>query len=455
MATDLDEYAPHWINERFPPDQWAQRRDHQWRAYLRQLFFAVAILSLLIPSLIFNYLIGDLNLIRIVAGIIPGIIAAVTAMLMAGIFVKTVFGLHSWWDGFRYATMCVFGRPWPLRYPFAIINEGKIRERDRHKFIADRRLGGPGRLNIHNDSAVVLERYGRISGIEGPGIVFVERFEHIREILDLRPQTKTEAGAQICTKDGINIKTDITVRFQIKADGFTLETPYPANEAALEKAARAEMLRIIGRGAPTRLAWKDRVVGVLSSTLREIVAGKTLDELFEPTDLNKDPRDEISRELLSQLRTQAAANGVDILDVILGPFSPVSPSVEQQRRAAWLATRLAEDRLEEARGEAGALLARKTAYAYAQLEMMQTIDRGFQRLARRDEKLPATFIALNFLETLRRMASSPGLGPFLPLETMRTLDSLNELLLGRPSPPTRPAAALDKSTPGEDEEEET
>jgi regulator of protease activity HflC (stomatin/prohibitin superfamily) len=178
----------------------------------------------------------------------------------------------------------------------------------------------------------------------------------------------------------------------------------------------------------------------VDSTLREIVAGKSLDQLFEPVDLNKDPRQEIGREMLERLRRQSTSFGVHVLDVMLGPFKPVDPAIERQMRVAWQAGRNAEDRVEEACGQAQTMLARETAYAYAQLEMMLAINRGFQKLVNQDKKLPSYFVALHFLKTIRQIAVSPGIGPFVPLETIRSLEFLNDLLES-PTPGSSPSSS--------------
>jgi regulator of protease activity HflC (stomatin/prohibitin superfamily) len=328
--------------------------------------------------------------------------------------------------------MCLFGRPRPFRYPFAIISQGKIREQDRQKFVANRQLGGPAKLIIQTDSAVVLERYGQITRIEGPGIVFLERFERIREILDLRPQTRSETPSAriVYTKDGIPVEAEITVRFQLRHGPPTPEKPYPVDPDALETATKAEAMRYNGVRPLFRFNWQYRVMGNFGSTLRAIAARMTLDELFEPADVNKDPRDEISREMLERLRQQCAPLGVTVLDVILGPFKPVSPQVEQQLRQAWQALQRADIKVEQAYAKAETLLAEQTAYAYAQLEMILAIDRGFQRLVRQNESLPSYFIALHFIEKLRRMATSSSFGMFLPKEAIQTLEFLNNKLLG-------------------------
>jgi regulator of protease activity HflC (stomatin/prohibitin superfamily) len=373
----------------------------------------------------------------VVLGVLPGAIALLGVIVMGGAFEATVFGLESWRRGMGHALLCLFGRPWPIPYPFAIVSGGSIREGDRGKFVADRRLGGPGKLVIFTDSAVVLERHGRITRVEGPRIIFVERFERVREILDLRPQTRTVSDAVTYTKDGIAVKTDITVRFQIRRGGpGSEEQPYPPDQAALEAAARSKLVLVSPPEPRSRFNWQQRVMGNVESSLRGIVAGRTFDELFEPADVNKDPRDEIGREMVRLLREQSANLGVDVLEVMLGPLKPVEASVEQQRLASWLTAQRAQDRVREAEGEAQALLARETAYAYAQLEMMLAIDQGFRELVKQDQSFPSYFIALRFVETLRRVAGGPGIGLFLPKEAIQTLEFLNNSLLAPPSKST-------------------
>jgi hypothetical protein len=432
MSTpDPYDYAPNLLHAWFPPEQLRRWRNHRWRGFARLVAMLLSLLPMAILALYFNLLLFDAGMSWgwVVAGLLPGVAALLGVLVMGGHFVTTVSGLEAWRKGFSYALLCLFGRPWPIPYPFAIIKEGKIRAGDEDKFVADRRLGGPGKLIIFNDSAAVLEQYGRISRVEGPRIIFVERSERMREVLDLRPQKRTVEDALSYTKDGIALKTDITVRFQLqRGTSASPETAYPVEQSTLQTAAKAEAMLLRPGAAPVRFDWKARVMGNVDSTLRAIVAGKCLDELFEPTDLNKDPRAEIGQEMIKRLRQQSASFGAEVLDVTLSDFRPVHSSVEQQRLASWLAAQRSKDHVQEARGEAQTMLARETAYSYAQLEMMLAIDQGFRRLAQRDEDLPSHFIALRFVEMLRRMASNPRIGPLLPIEAVQALQSWNRLL---------------------------
>ncbi len=422
------------MHERLAPQEIGRRRTHRARGMIRLLALAVAFVILMIPGLFFNLaLFGNtptfnLNLYRLLFSLAPAALTLFGVLVLMGIFVQIVFGLESWWSGFRYATLCLVGR-WPLKYPFVMVTGGKIRATDRQKFLANRQLGGPGRLIVANDSAVVLGRYGRITRIVGPGPVFVERFEHIREIIDLRPQAKVVELARVFTADGLAVGAGITIQFQVRCLEPTLERPYQPDPAALEQIARQQAVGIMGDDVSAR-SWPDGINGYVEGALRDIIAAKTLDEVFEPTDANKDPRKEISREMMQLMQARTAGIGIKVLDITLGPFRALDPQVEQQRRLNWQARQQAAIEVEQAHAEADTMLAREAAYAYAQLDMVSTIGRGFEKLVEQGEQLPDYFVAQKFIETLRRMAGQAGMGPFLPTESIKTLEFLNKRLLG-------------------------
>lgn len=438
------------VFERLPKGQLAHWRTHQFRAWIRIILLAVPIIVLgLLGILLNNALFGAQAVLRwgLVLGLLPAAVAFLGFLWMSGLFVKAVFGLNTSWNGFRYAILCLFGRPLPLKYPFIVVADGEIRKGDRDKFLANRRLGGPGALIVQNNNAVVLERFGQITRVEGPGRVFLHRFERIRRIIDLRPQRRT-VQAKVFTKDGLAVKAEITVRFKIKCDQeATLNVPYPIDRRTLETAARADSWRVLVGISEGPMGWIDTVMGNVESTLRGIIATRTLDQVYAPADVTVDPRDDINRMMLERLREASAKVGVEMMDVILGPIKPADPLVEEEWRAAWLAAQNARDRVELAHGRAEALLARETAYAYAQLEMMLAIDRGFQKLVEQNQKLPPYFVALRFTETLRRMAAGTGMKELLPIEAINMLEVINERLLGGlPSLDMRDSATLEPRT---------
>jgi len=429
------------MNERLSPGELRLRRTHRFRGMMRLAVVLVALVALIIPGALFNLsIIGSrTNPLWALFSVIPAILTVTGVFVLMGMFVQSVFNMESLWEGFQYATLCLIGR-WPLKYPFVMVSGGKIRPADKKKFLANRELGGPGRLIVATDSAVVLGRYGRITRIIGPGAVFVDRFEHIRETIDLRPQIIKKDMARAVTRDGLAVGTSITVKFQVRCLEPTLEHPYQPDPAALEQIARQQAVGVLGDKVFNR-TWLQGVDGSLESTLRGIIATKSLDEVFEPTDATKDPRDEISRDMLANVQTSAANMGVTILDITLGPFRALDPLVERQRRRNWQARQQAAIAEEYAHAEAETMLARETAYAYAQLDMISTIGQRFEQFVEQGEQLPDYFVAQKFVESLRRMAGQSGVGPLMPMESIRTLEFLNTRLLGHDASSSDPSGS--------------
>lgn len=438
-----DSENPFSMLERWPREQFPHWQTHQARAWIRiGLLLVVPVLLIIAVGWYLNKAIfGDQAVWYwgLLMSLIPALIAFAGILFMSGLFSKAVFGLNTNWNGLRYALLCLFGRPWPLfKYPYILVSNGEIKEDDRDKFLANPHLGGPGQLIVGSNNAVVLERYGKISRIEGPGRVFVDRFERIREIIDLRPQTKT-TPATVYTKDGIALKTDITVRFQIKGGTPTLTQPYPFDKEALMTATRSETWRVLPTGKDGRMNWIDKVMGNVESTLRGIVAQRKLDQVFDFTDDDLDPRQEISQAMLSQLKAESEKLGVSMLDVILGPFKADNAKIEEQLRTVWQTDKKAQAGVTRARSKAKALQLRQNAYAQAKLNMMDEIAAEFNRLREMQEGLPSEqqkdltpyLVALQFTETLRRMAADSGTRNIMPMEAISMLDSLNQRLLGK------------------------
>lgn len=445
--------------ERWPREQFFHWQPHQVRAWIR-IFLLLGLPVLLIMAVGFylnRVVFGEqaVGYWGLLMGLIPALIAFTGILFMAGLFTKSVFGLDTHWNGARYALLCLFGRPWPLlKYPHIVVSNGEVKEEDRNKFLANPNLGGPGQLIVGNNNAVVLERYGKISRIEGPGRVFVDRFERIREIIDLRSQTKT-VPATVYTKDGIALKTDITVRFQIKGGTPTLNTPYPIDKEALMTAARSESWRILPTSKDGRMSWVDKVIGNVESTLRGIVAQRKLDQVFDFADDDLDPRQEISQAMLSQLKTESDKLGVNMHDVILGPFKADNAKIEELLRTVWQTDKKAQAGLTRAKNTAKALESRENAYMQAKLNMMDEMATGFNRLREMQKGLPSEqqkdltpyLVALQFTETLRRMAADSKTRSIMPIEAISLLDTLNQQLAKKGTASTPPPDNPSPSAP--------
>lgn len=127
---------------------------------------------------------------------------------------RRLFGVPAAADPYK----SVFG------YPFVVINiatmgDGKFNLENESIYW----LGGPVTLIIYDGTGVYIERGNKFSRTLGPGFAFLERYERIRDIVDLRPQTirSGQEGKGLPrpisgrTKDGIKIEFNIEIKFHI------------------------------------------------------------------------------------------------------------------------------------------------------------------------------------------------------------------------------------------------
>jgi hypothetical protein len=228
-----------------------------------------------------------------------------------------------------------------------------------------------------------------------------------------------------CPEDGIEIKGKIGVRFQIRSGGqeATTKIPYPFDSQAVVQAALARAVLDPDVDFP----WPQRVMGNTDASLRDIVSRKKLDELIEPLDLTRDPRQEILSELKTRITDSAKGFGVEVLDVWCSSIEPVDTAVVRQRVASWQASWSRKAVLEHARGEADVIRYMETAKAFAQLQLIQAIVRGFQDLPDSDSTVRSQMIVLRFVEALRQMSPGQKAGGSLPLWALRTLDRLQQM----------------------------
>ena len=106
-----------------------------------------------------------------------------------------------------------------VSYPTILITKPELE--DSHW---GRWLGGPAILVIYDGFAAYLERGNKFSRVVGPGFPppFLERYERIKEIVDLRPQTKT-GFVEPWTKDGIRIKLMLKAEVQVDSSVAALQ----------------------------------------------------------------------------------------------------------------------------------------------------------------------------------------------------------------------------------------
>lgn len=439
----MEYWAAESLQER--SDQHTLMTGHIVRTQVRFWLFVAAVMAVVTSSLALEYvrlLAGGAPISnwRWLAGTLPGLFGLAAVLGVSTAFVRDVYGIRDWRFALGYVRLLLFGRA-PLSlfdlkpsdtplapYPFMTVRQGKIDEKHDDTLLA--RLGGPGNAIVFNDSAVVLERFGRFIRVAGPGQVFLRRFERIREILDLRPQERSSV-AKALTKDGIPVQAEVQVRFQLARPPASLvrpepDVPHPVYKWALIHAGQSHLRAVnVDSGEESIARWPERASGV-GGTMRALIAEYRLDELLEPYEPGRDPRREIARRLYQKLKDGARNFGAQILEVRMGAWEPTLEEVRKERISSWQAIWKSEAQKEKAKGEAEKIRQDGLARAYAQMEIILALTREFQELIERNMMLSAEFVALRFIEALRRTWTSPG-GMALSVEAVRTLNYLQRM----------------------------
>lgn len=371
-----------------------------------------------------------------VAYALPGLIAIALAARLAADFVKTLYKIRTLREAGQFLYRLLFG-VWSFG-PYLLIKEGKMASGENSVL---HRVGGPGYLVIYNDTAVVTERCGRLERVLSahlpkPGnYPYLEPFEKVWEIVDLRPQQWT-LQIEGVTREGIPVTCEADICFKIDdrpAGGGppkppTREEPYPFTPEAVFKAATARWMREPDSKDPP-MDWRGRVVvGFTPGILRNILAEYYLDWLLRPTGEDTEhPRQVIRRRLEKELQKEASKVGARILSVQLGEIKVEDEQIPTQWIEAWQAEWESREAAIRVEGEAE-LLRMEAVRAQAQAEMLITLIRELQAVTVSDAELRPYLLAARLAETLRWMSYDPFTRAFFPPEAIRTLQRLQELL---------------------------
>jgi regulator of protease activity HflC (stomatin/prohibitin superfamily) len=176
------------------------------------------------------------------------------------------------------------------------------------------------RVTIYEYQAGVRFDRGRLTKPLTPGRYWMIGSGARVDVMDVRPRSITIAGQEVLTKDSVSIKISLLVRFRVldpqksvmSADSYE-QTLYAASQVAL----------------------------------RELVAGKTIEELLET-------RAKIDESLVTAVRPQAGELGLELLALSIKDIMFPGPLKEAFAQTA-RAKQEGQARLERARSENAAL----------------------------------------------------------------------------------------------------
>ena len=213
--------------------------------------------------------------------IAPAVIVHVLPML-AGLYLGLQAATHYLADlvelrpssrASRYLTSSIFG----LSYYALEVASGEPGELDDTNPLV--RIGGPGFLTIHLGFAAVSETTNGTPRVYGPAKGrFIQGFERLRDIVDLRDQLGKVDEVRAVTRDGIEVfARDAQMMFRVYGAGLTrnLQSPYPYDENAVRHL-------VYGREVTTSgpRVWSQVLAELVSDEIRTFVAGLTIEEFL-------------------------------------------------------------------------------------------------------------------------------------------------------------------------------
>lgn len=397
-----------------------------------------------------------------VLNVLPALAAMVIIPWLASRFIHDLHDTQDISEAHQFLDRNVFGMK--TLKPVLIVKEGKIGVGAGS--LSDL-LGGRAFLIVYSDSAAVLEKGGELTRVVGPSVSFLDRFERVWEVVDLRRQ-HWPINVSAMTKDGLPVSCEANITFKVD-DRYIdrwgnertkpplenpelpiptadldqnivkqlgkggISKPYPYTDDAVLKAATCEWIRIRQEDHPEQLRrWTGRVViGAVEGTLRSILADYRLDWLIRPVPSDRDhPREEIRDRLEKALRGKFPidnALGARILDVSLGRVDVKNDKISQQWVEAWQAgweQRTAEI---QAEGEAKQVYT-EAAHVQAQAEIALALTEAIRPLIINGQEISSYKLATRFVETLWWLSYSPGTRDMMPSEATRLLTKLQDQL---------------------------
>ncbi len=388
---------------------------------------------------------------------LPVLVALAFIPWLASRFIAALYDTKDLKEAHKFLQRNVFGMN-KLK-PLLIVKEGKL---DVGAGSLTDLVGGRGVLIVYNDSAAVLEKGGQLTRVVGPSLCFLNRFERVWDVIDLRCQ-RWPITVNAMTKEGIPISCEADIAFRIddraddksrhqssktstdagdsrtpadpdpeiaKAlDSSGISEPLPFTEEAVFKAATSTWIRIRQEEHLEQLRhWTGRVViGEVEGTLRSILADFRLDWLIQPyPPEGPHPRKEIRDQLKKKVEAKFPPGnklGAQILDINLGRISIEHDKITQQWIEAWQSEW--EQRVVESYAEGEAELARVEAVRIqAQADIALALAEAVRPIVTTGDELSSYKLATRFVETLWWIAYSPGTRSSLPPEVANMLSSL-------------------------------
>ncbi|MFQ5922287.1 MAG: hypothetical protein ACE5M4_05540 [Anaerolineales bacterium] len=281
--------------------------------------------------------------------VLPVLLAILLSFHLGARYLADLFELESTSIAYRYLLGSVLG----LRYPLLTIDAGDVTHLDRQNPLL--RIGGPGYLKLHLGFAAVFETIEGQPRIYGPSAghsrYFIQGFERLRDVIDLRDQLREIDEIRTVTKDGIIVYArDVQIVFRAFSS-------YRRNDDGTYQADPRSVLNLAYGGIADEAGlprWTETLPTIAVRELESYVAAHTLEEFLAlPSDNGQNamkvhiPRRELTTSFHNQERKQRLRDlGLELVWVGVGTWEVRDdqiPSTDLEIAAGQTLTGVARD----------------------------------------------------------------------------------------------------------------
>jgi regulator of protease activity HflC (stomatin/prohibitin superfamily) len=356
---------------------------------------------------LYRFLLGGTGA-RVLVSIVVALLASLVVLL--GPLLVVLYASSEWvlampkvsgvtrWQAIRLLLSLVFN----TSYPYYLVEDGELTQ-SKPKGILPA-LGGPGVAVIKPYNAVVFERAGNITRIEGPGMFLTERFEFIKKIIDLRKQWIEFTAEDVLTRDHVPVSFGCGVGFRIEARKDTAKRVEEQSEAF----EGSRFVGIIGGDYPvykrtiyravygtTAAGWRLLSKGATETQLRAVLRQYRLEDLYRLRDdeLTEDESviDEIAREVQDRVSQISPHWGTTITTLVIKTLEAPA-DVKDKLLELWAAEYDGRKLQVRTAAEAEALVLKSEAEAAALTQQSQAEARALYRLDQVRRKARQTVI---------------------------------------------------------------
>jgi hypothetical protein len=230
-------------------------------AWVASLSFPLDLLASIVTSLFAPRVL--LHLLPVAAGLWLG-------MRLAAHYLDDVYALGSVSMAGRYLRSAVFG----LGYDTLVVANGDAKHLDWTSTLL--RIGGPGWLTVHLGFAAAFETLEGHPRVYGPAPRrFLNGFERLRDVVDLRDQLRRVEEARAVTRDGVEVLArDAQMVFRVHSGNQprNLSDPYPYTDEAIRRLAYGQPVTASGQRR-----WSDSLPGLVRREITRFISDLTLE----------------------------------------------------------------------------------------------------------------------------------------------------------------------------------